>query len=272
MKKPANWQHFPFPTRTETYIFIHGDTPAWEYLAIELWNKSSGYAGLLGARPVASATIHRGKGETDYVYDPILKQYHNMRTGKVISSTDIRMAVARVSNDVQKQMREQTHQLLAGTLMFLIWYNRSRDLLWALYKAVFIVNVGGFLFDNQAMRDLFYLLILAQFERFDEFAMHLGNIPEFTGHEIARAGSYGRYGNPFNQNIILELGAMNGDDQAKRILGPNENHCTDAKEIRGCVELAGLGWIPIRQMTPLGGAVCRAHCLCSIITRKSFAP
>jgi hypothetical protein len=270
MKKPSSWQSFTFPTQTETRVFIGQASDVTERLSTDLWNRTSGYPGLLTARRVATASIPRTGVEKDYEYSPTTNRYTNVKTGREVSRKQLEIAVVRVSNDVKKQMRVNTQQLIAGAIMFIVWYHRSRELLWSLYKAVFVLHVGGFLFDDQVYRDAFYLLILSQFNRFDNFALHLDNMPDFSGHEIARAGSYGGYGKAVHQNANLTLGAERGQDEARRVLGPNENHCYSYERDVGCIDLALQGWIPIRQMIPIGGATCRDNCQCRIETRRSY--
>jgi hypothetical protein len=89
---------------------------------------------------------------------------------------------------------------------------------------------------------------------------------------VSRAGSYGSYGNALYQNMKLDLSYLHGHVEGRRVLGMNEDHCHDSvyhnEAIPGCIELAELGWMPLTQVVPLGGATCRGNCLCTIETRR----
>lgn len=264
--RPGNWQSFPLPSRAETRAFITSDESKE---AEELWNSSSGLSGLLRARKMGTAKIVRPRGEADYEYNPLTGQYRNATTGRVVSERQLRSAVLRVSNAAQRKMRDNTRQLISGTVLFMIWYERSRSIIKALYRAVWTVSLGGLLFDDQTMREFFYLFTLAQFERFDTFTRRLDNYRAdlLNGNALTQAGSYGRYGNALYQNIKLESGKAKGHKQARRVLGENEDHCEHTEETPGCIELADMGWVPIEIIVPLGGATCRANCMCQIETR-----
>jgi hypothetical protein len=268
--KPSNWQSFPIPSSIETRNFLMSSTDAENELTRQMWNSATGLRGLLTARRLASAQMNKPKGEKDYVYNQVTGQYRDTVTGRPLSEKQIRTAVMRVSADAQKQLRDETRQLMAGTIMFIVWYTRSRIIMKALYKAIWVLWLGGFLFDDQTQRELFYLFILMQFKRFDDFTMQLDSGRQaFNGTAMTRAGSYGRYGNALHQNIKLDLAiSQRQHDQARRVLGMNEDHCENAGETFGCIELALRGWIPIREMIPLGSATCRASCLCIIETRR----
>lgn len=267
--KPNNWQPFTLPTQIETRKFLIEFSEADNALATEMWDKSTGLRGLLTARRLASVHMKKPKGEKDFVYDQVTGKYRDTVTGRVLSEKQLESAVARVSSEAQKRMKEETKQLMAGTIMFAVWYSRSRNIMKALYKTIWVLWLGGFLFDDETQREIFYALMLLQFKRFDDFTAQLDSGKQvLNGTAVMRAGMYGRYGNPLYQNIKLDRGIMQGHDEAMRILGMNENHCHDATNTPGCIELAAKGWIPIRQMIPLGGATCRGNCLCTIKTRR----
>jgi hypothetical protein len=268
MRKPANWQSFALPSAIETRNFLTHDTDADIALAQELWDTSTGLGGLLTARAQGTHAIQKPRGERDYVYDPVTGQYRDMVTGRLVSPQVMRKAVMRMSIEAQKRLREQTRQMMAGTIMFMVWYFRSRSILKALYKTVWALAIGGFLFDDTLQRDLFYAFLLMQFQRFDNFTTYLDNQPMFDGHILARAGAYGMHGNALAQNIKLDHGIAIGHDEARRLLGENEDHCTDSADRPGCVEEAMKNWLPIRQVLPIGSATCFDSCHCVIETRR----
>jgi len=279
MPKPSNWQSFTLPTQSETHKLLTEFSDADNALAVEMWDKSTGLRGLLTARRLASVRMNRPKGEKDFVYDQVTGKYRDTVTGRVLSEKQLRNAVARVSAEAQKRLKEETRQLIAGTIVFAVWYTRSRNIMKALYKTVWVLWLGGFLFDDETQREFFYLFMLLQFKRFDDFTIALDSGKQImNGTAVTRAGWYGRYGNALLQNIKLYLAFLWGHDEARRVLGMNEDHCHDYTTKKtheftpGCVELADRGWVPIQQMVPLGGASCRSNCLCSLETRRRPNP
>jgi hypothetical protein len=58
-----------------------------------------------------------------------------------------------------------------------------------------------------------------------------------------------------------------GYTEARRILTPAE-HCRTKGHLEGCFEAAARGWMPIREMPPIGTLVCMQFCKCWILYRK----
>lgn len=259
----------PTFSAADTRAFLSSHTITDDELMRELWNGFSGLPGLLDARPVGSAPRNLRRGERDFIYNPSTRRYRRVATGKLVTEAEIRRAVYKVSTEAKNRMREETKQMMAGAVLFAVWYMRTRTLLKALYRAVFIVTLGGLLFEDDAARAAFYIWAILLFDRLDQFkiAVETGAMA-WNGHIIAHAGRLARSVNGAYQNAKLTIGRMKGHDEARRILGENENHCNDSDDRPGCIELAEIGWMPILAMTPIGGATCRDNCLCQLQTRK----
>jgi hypothetical protein len=226
---------------------------------LDLWDRHSGMPGLLNASSTASAR------DFGYVYDPESETYTNVATGRQVSDRQLRRAVFKVSNEASLRMKKTTQQLIAGVILLAAWYDAMRSLTAALYRTVFLLSIGGFLFEDDIARNVFYLLSLPQFERLDNFARQLETgVQRLNGRAMSRAGLYGSYGNALWQNIGLERAKKKRLTEAQRVLGPNENHCRDSGERPGCWELWKKGWMPIEEMVPIGEATCYSNCLCHI--------
>jgi hypothetical protein len=250
--------------QADTRLFLTVDTPESIAQAIELWDQYSGAPGLLAARS--------GAGDDRYTYDPERRVYTNTKTGRDVTDQQLRRYVKNVSDETSRRMRKDTQQLIAGLIMLTVWYSRMRSFMRALYKTIWILGIGGFVFDDDTQRNLFYLFTLLQFNYFDNFAeqIYSGTQP-LNGFAMTRAGMYAGYGNGMHQNIELNNGETNGYTEARRILGMNEDHCTEKEnpgsDRPGCIELAEEGWMPIRMMTPIGSAICYTSCHCRIQLR-----
>src|SRR5690349_4787861 len=220
-------------------------------LALDLWDQYSGAPGLLNAAPVGSAR------RFGYVYDPDTELYTNVATGTTLTEAQLRRYVFKVSNEASLRMKKTTQQLIAGVILLAAWYEEMRSLTAALYRTIFLLSIGGFLFEDDTARNLFYLLTLPQFGRLENFAQQLETGRQaLDGRAMKRAGLYGSYGNGLWQNLGLDRAQKSGSTEARRILGANENHCRDSGNRSGCWELWKQGWVPISEMVPIGEATC----------------
>lgn len=245
--------------QADTLLFLTVDTPESIAQAIELWDGYSGAPGLLAAGS--------GAGDGRYTYDKVRRVYTNTKTGRDVTDQQLRRYVKNVSDETSRRMRKDTQQLIAGLIMLAVWYSRMRSFMRALYKTIWILGIGGFVFDDDTQRNLFYLFTLLQFNYFDNFAeqIYSGTQP-LNGFAMTRAGLYAGYGNGMMQNIELINGESRGYTEARRFLGIAEEHCVGGDR-PGCIELANLGWMPIRMMTPIGDAQCYSNCKCRIKLR-----
>ena len=228
-------------------------------LALDLWDRYSGAPGLLNAAPVAS------QRRFGYVYDPETERYTNVASGRLVTDQQLRRYVFNVSNQANLRMKKSTQQLIAGVILLAAWYEEMRSLMSALYRTVFLLSIGGFLFEDDTARNLFYLLALPQLGRLDNFERQLETGAQaLDGRAMNRAGLYGSYGNALWQNIGLERASKKGLTEARRILGLTETHCHDESDRPGCWELWKKGWMPIDEMVPIGDAACYINCQCHI--------
>ena len=243
---------------SQTRLFLTSDTPDTLLLMQELWDKNSRLPGLLNARNPEHMDSR------SYLYDPRTRKYYSP-SGRQITDKQLRAAVKRMSNEASKRMKKEISQLIAGTIILAVWYSRVRDLMKALYKTIWLLSIGGFLFDDDTQRNLFYLFILSQFDYFDNFVYQVESGEQvLDGFAVTRAGMYGRWGNAEWQDRELDLARADGLNEARRVLGPNENHCHDSNDRPGCLELAEKGWMDIDLMVPIGEATCYSNCLCYI--------
>jgi hypothetical protein len=244
---------------TDNYLLLTVDKGSDLLLMQELWDNYSRLPNLLNAHDI-DYPYPRG-----YIWDPEKRKYYRP-SGRAVSDQQLRAAAKRVSVEASRRAKKETQQLIAGTIILAVWYSRMRDLLAALYKTIWLVSIGGFVFDDNTQRNLFYLFILAQFDYFDNFATQIETGEQvLDGRAVSRAGMYGRHGYSEWQNLRLLHAPELGYKEAKRILAPVEFeiHCRE-DERPGCVEEAAKGWMPISRMIPLGGCQCYDNCLCDI--------
>lgn len=261
-------QPFQTASAVETRHFLATHSTVDDELMRELWNVSSGLPGLLDARRLETVPRPLRRGEKDFTYSLVSSKYRRT-TGRAVSEREIRSAIFKVSNEAKNRARQITKQMIAGTILFVIWYQQMRSLMKALYRAVWLVSLGGALFEDDQSRAAFYLWILWLFDRIDGLknAIETGRIP-FNGRILNPVGTMARGANGAFQNAKLQTGKRRGHNQARRILGENENHCHEGADRPGCIELTALNWVHIDAIVPIGNAQCFDNCLCQIITRK----
>jgi hypothetical protein len=230
-------------SESDTLLFLTVDTPESNRMILELWDDHSGAPGLLSA-------------SAGYTYNPVNRKFTKTRTGRQVTDQELAQYVKNISNESRRRMKKNTQQLIAGIILLGTWYAQMRDLMRALYKTIWILSIGGFVFDDDFSRNLFYAFVLLNFSYLDNFAEQLrdGRQP-LNGFAMTRAGLYGSAGNGIWQNILLDQAMADGRTEGRRLLGPNENHCTDGDR-PGCIEQAGLGWVPIEQVVKIGDAQC----------------
>lgn len=227
----------------------------------DLWDSSSGARGMLDAMP-ASRGVRNG-----WIWDG--EHYRRTSSGRIVSDRELRNYVRKISKATRDGMKKETQQLIAGAIIGAVWYSRTRNLLKTLYHTVWLIGIGGFLFDDDLQRNLFYAFCLIQFIRHDNFARQLNTGEQaLDGSATSRAGMYGTAGNSVYQNVGLDRAKKRGYIEGRRILGPNENHCEDTGERPGCIDEALKGWQPIARVLPIGEAACYTNCLCHIEYRR----
>jgi hypothetical protein len=254
---------FPMSTGgAATAILLRSDSPEQTQLARELWD---GYS---GAPKLLDATTTPGRRKTGYIYDPNTLTYRRADNGLKVTEKQLRANVQKVTTEASRRMRKETQQLIAGTILLSAWHAEMRDLMAALYRTIWVLSIGGFVFEDDTQRNLFYLFVLTQFDWLDNFMFQLrSGVQPLNGMAMNRAGLYGLYGNGMHQNIRLEQHIVMGYGEAKRILAIGESHCHNYADRPGCVELASRGWISIGRMVPIGETTCYSNCLCRIIYR-----
>jgi hypothetical protein len=195
-----------FPsTQTDNHLLLTHDKPETLLAMQELWDTKSRIPGLLTARPL-DYPYQKG-----YAYDQKERKYYSLPTGRVVSDKRLKSAIKRISIETGKQAKKETQQLITGTIILAVWYSQMRDLLKALYKTVWLVSIGGFLFDDDTQRNLFYAFILSQFGYLDNFAGQIESGEQaLYGRAIERAGMYGKHGYGEYQNIGLERAPEDG--------------------------------------------------------------
>jgi len=247
-------------SEAQKYILLTSSSAYFNEKANTLWDENSGLPGLLAATTGANSK---------YRYSPGSDSYYVTSTGRKVSDAQIRAAVDKVATKVKRDMREATQQLISGVILAAAWYLQMQTLMSVLYKTMWTLAIGGFLFDDQTARNIFYYFVYRQFKWLDNYYDQVNNRSQpLNGTAMNRSGLYGEYANSLYQNAVLDKKIKAKKmTEGKRILGKNENHCYNSQYRLGCIDLAQKGWLPIERITPIGEATCYSNCHCYIIYR-----
>ncbi len=193
-------------------------------------------------------------GALGLYFDVIIKRYISMEMMG-------QMVFAHISR-CRRDLSSLTRRLLAGSITPETWHVEAERILRKAYADVYAFASGGrkrvgsrldsILEHEMRFLDGFYLDILSMWPNPDH------------GEIARRIRMYADRNYAIFWKGRLDIALGSGYSlYARRILGPNENHCRNG-ERPGCVELASLGWVPALMMTPIGEAQCLTNCKCTI--------
>jgi hypothetical protein len=207
-----------------------------------------------------------------YGYNPNNLSYYaeTSRGRRTIPDKSIKLDINRFVAGVQAEARALMSQLIAGTIDPQRWYDETARLAKLSYRVTADIARGS---DEQMSEEernhwleIALLLLLFLNDLTDDISS--GRMPA-NGIALARSGRLIGAGNGLFENWRLWSAGISGFTEARRILGPNENHCHDTHDRPGCIELSALGWVPIDKFVPIGSATCREHCKCRADFRRS---
>lgn len=189
-------------------------------------------------------------------------RYVERATGRVISERAVREALDRALTAAETRARRLAERLTRGTIDRDAFRRGLGDLVreTTLYAAA--LAAGGW--DN--MTPTAYgrsgAAIRAQERYLDGWMRELAATGQ-TAHP-GRAGSYAQAPRATYEALVQERALARGLGYVRSVLGAAE-HCDD------CVRLAALGYVPAREMTPIGRRRCRVRCRCRLLYRRASA-
>jgi hypothetical protein len=239
--------------------------------ATSLWNRYSGYQGLLDATAVPSKKEDKGGRILKYIVHLSLAYglYRYIFKGQSIPSGFIRVAVMRVSRQVRDEVGALAEKMITGQIGRQEWYDLTQSRLKYLYRTVHVAGSGGYDNYGDEQEAEFVRQFSPQFHFLRQFVEETNTGEDPISRKIvSRIKLYANAGNPLYQDTLWRVAAKSGMLSAKRVLGETENHCHETASRPGCVELANKGWVPIDQIVPIGNAACWDNCLCHYIFGK----
>lgn len=204
-----------------------------------------------------------------YTYDRQTMEYYEITGGRRtrIPIASIKMDVNSFANEIQAQQRQIMADMMNGKITLQEWYDRSARLMKLSYYAIVLIARGGDDPLDDQENYWWLLLLLALFLLLNGTAAGLqdGSI-KISGRLPISHGLRGGAVRTLFENWRVEQAKREGYDEARRFLSPAE-HCEET-ELPGCIEEAKKGWMPIKDLVPLGGCTCRSNCKCYVKFRR----
>jgi hypothetical protein len=202
-----------------------------------------------------------------YSYNPYTMQYYRQVRGQrrqQVPISSIKLDINRFAINICKEQKEWSKLLLSDRISVQEWYDGTTRMMKYSYRAAFDVARGVSGEMSVAQQQEFSQVVEREISKFNLYARQVasGKVP-LDGHLLNAVCSLGRRINRLFENWRLWLARQNGFTQARRRLTVAE-HCRDSKNRKGCIELARMGWRPIWDITPIGGATCWDGCLCTM--------
>jgi len=226
------------------YVVIERETPSFRVIRLNVFQN---------ARRLAEIFFDHSTGVWRYVV-----------AGRRVPDFRIKMGVQRVANAVQRDLRDLTARLVNGEISRQQWYDAMRSIMKQEYRAAYLASIGGLENYDRSHVSRFGWRMRPHYRWLDNFLAEIeSGAQPLNGFAVVRAGMYARAANAIYENERMRVAEDAGYREARRVLGPNEEHCIDSSR-PGCVELFQLGWVPIADMVPIGEATCLSHCLCGL--------
>jgi len=260
---PASVRVRPY-TDAQTQAFLADNADLDDTLL--LWDRKSGYPGMLEA--VVRPMVQLQAQIWEAVFDNRIGRYRYIKSGRFVSAANLRMGVLRVSTAQEQVMASLTQSLIDGEITQRQWYLQMRKAMKDQYRSSWLASIGGRENYTRSEVSKFGWSVRDQYRWLDNFFIQLQTGEQaLNGFAVRRARMYARAGNGIYQNNLLRMALEHGMTEGRRILGENDNHCHDSSR-PGCIELAKKGWIPIRELTPIGSATCLSNDLCRYEFRR----
>lgn len=196
-------------------------------------------------------------------WNPTLARYRDLRTGRIVSTAQVRAAIDLTIDQYKTLARSLAEQLRAGTISLRTWEAEMRVVVkdaqllgaasasggWAQLDQRSLGRAGREIRDQYAFLDHFATEIMTGDQRLD-------------GTLTNRAVMYveaGRTGYE-NEREAIERAAGYAEERSVR-------HVSDSCE--GCVREEARGWVAIGELVPIGDRNCLTRCRCTIERRVS---
>lgn len=224
-------------------------------------------AGTLTPEQIAALRADKPPRGGGYIYDPAARRYS--RAGRTLTPEQVRDALDAALDNSEPEMVRVTEELRDGRITLAEWQRRMERMIGVRVLGSSALGLGGFDQMNDADRRHIGRQIAEQLRFLRGFARDIltGKQP-LNGRALARAKQYAQAPRGIFESIRGRAAELVGFTEERRYLG-GADHCSTVGPLRGCLELAALGWRPIGTLPRIGGAPCRSNCRCRFAFRRA---
>jgi hypothetical protein len=237
-------------------------TPIDILSAVSLWRRSVPfrYRTLLQAS-VAGAT---DPGISLYAWDAVNGGYIYIPSGRPVPVLEIRRnAIEPLIASSKVSQRSLSAKYQAGGLSLADWQKAMIESVKSAQVAAMLAANGGEGNTNESDKEEIALIILALLLLLGKWADDIEDeVAPTNGLLLVRSDLYAAAARGSFEDITgyIERVYM-GKTEERRVLGHAE-HCETRGHLKGCIELAKLGWQPIDSLPKLGQTPCSENCKC----------
>ncbi len=192
-----------------------------------------------------------------FAYDAKSLRYRHTGSGKFVSAKQVRAAVDHVIDAESLKIRAISQQLVNREISLAEWQLRMSAQIKTLHVTMGLAASGGK--NAVSASDLGYIgsQIKEQYKFLRQFAKDIKTGKQkLNGSLVARSALYAQSARGTYEKVRVRSAVQNGLTEEKNILGASD-HCS------GCLTEQSRGWVPIGQLVPVGGRLCKANCRCS---------
>jgi hypothetical protein len=192
-----------------------------------------------------------------YTWDAVAARYRDSRTGRFVPEGQIRTAIDRAIIKANGEMTALARQLRKGEITLDEWSEAMRTEIKAQQLAAAMVARGGAAQMTQEDYGRVGGQIANQFRYLNNFQSQIAQGLPLDGRFINRVELYSEAARTTFESTKRDVEEEAGSGEESNELGAAD-HCSE------CIELAGLGWVPIGTMPPPGRRICGNKCKCRL--------
>lgn len=196
-----------------------------------------------------------------YQWDPAIARFRDPVTGRYITRDAVRKVLDELIVKSQARITVASNALRSGAMDITTWEAAMRAEIKSSHLASLALSRGGWNQLTSADFGRAGARIKSQYQYLAKFATEVTSGAQRTdGTFMARARLYAASARPaFHIEMGDQLQQL-GYSEERNILHPAE-HCGL------CVDMTGLGWVPIRTLVPIGERTCLGNDRCSVAYR-----
>lgn len=202
-----------------------------------------------------------------YVWDAAARRYRGP-SGRLLAERALRRAVEAQVEAARVEMRRHAEDLIAARINRSEWMLRMEASVKRAHVITGVAAMGGR--EQVAISDLGWIgqRVREQYERLRAFGRDVEAGRLSDAQLLARSDLYAEAARATHREAERRRERLAGMTEERRVLSPAD-HCSTRGGLRGCVELARLGWQPAGSLPRIGQTPCKVRCKCVMQFRRT---